>query len=127
MPPRANFATEPLKHHPLRYARDQRACLRGYQVVFVGCVWQSVPYQRRAQHAGHAVDDFDNVLDLFSLRVALLLFIFLRNQCGREDDGENECGEGSAPASRTLGVNPGHIANGDFERGTTGWSSRSGW
>ncbi len=37
---------------PRRYARVRRACLRGLQVFFVGCVWQSVPYQRRAQHVG---------------------------------------------------------------------------
>ena len=35
---------------PLSYARSRRVCLRGPQVFFVGCVWQSVPYQRRAQH-----------------------------------------------------------------------------
>jgi len=37
---------------PRSYARVRRACLRGLQVFFVGCVWQSVPYQRRAKHAG---------------------------------------------------------------------------
>jgi hypothetical protein len=37
---------------PRRYARVRRACLRGLQVFFVGCVWQSVPYQRCARHAG---------------------------------------------------------------------------
>jgi hypothetical protein len=41
-----------LLHVPLSYVRVRRTCLKGHQVFFVGCVWQTIPYQRRALNAG---------------------------------------------------------------------------